>query len=133
MSILDKPPRARAPVVPSRDRANELYDRACDLLLAADGIRAAAAEPGSAPATAATLGCIEASLEALAHAVAAMRRVVDQRSSAREGGLAAESGVSADDAHAGFSAVLNALEAAQRAVGELREQTGPLLARLTLV
>ena len=132
MSILDKPLRARTKGAPSRDRANELYDRACDLLLAAEGIRAAAAEPGSAAAIAATLGCIESSLEALEHAVAAMRREADQQLSARTGELA-ESGVSDDAARAGFSALVDALGAAHQAADELRQRTGPLLARLTLM
>jgi hypothetical protein len=143
MSILDKPLRARTrkPQVelgppsseaPRRDGANELYDRACDLLLAAEGVRAAAAAPGSAAAIAASLGCIESSLEALAHAVAAMRREADQQLSARTGELA-ESGVSRDAARAGFSALVDALGDAHRAADDLRERTGPLLARLTLV
>jgi hypothetical protein len=45
MSILDEPLRRAAADPASRDGANELYDRACDLLLAAEGIRNAAAEP----------------------------------------------------------------------------------------
>src|SRR4051794_4419466 len=93
MSTLDKPRRA-----PSRDAANELYDRACDLLLAAEGIRTAAGEAGSAPAIAATLGCIEASLEALEQATAAMRREADLQFSARTAELATASGVSGHEA-----------------------------------
>ncbi len=58
---------------PERDPANELYDQACALLDAAQGLRAAAGPRRSAPAIAASLGCVEASLEALATAVAVMR------------------------------------------------------------
>jgi hypothetical protein len=48
-----------------RDPANELYDQACSLLAAAQGLRAASGSRHAAPALAATLGCIEASLEQL--------------------------------------------------------------------
>jgi len=132
MSLLDKPLRATAVDPADRDAVNELYDRACDLLLAAEGIRTAAAEPGSAAAIAATLGCIEASLAALEHATAGMRREVDRKMSATTATLATESGVSSREARAGFSVFVDALEEAQRAADELRERTGPLLARLTL-
>jgi len=56
-----------------RDPAKELYDQACALLEAAQGVRAAADPRRSAPAIAAGLGCLEASLEALQTAVAVMR------------------------------------------------------------
>ncbi len=114
MKILDKPSR--------RDSTNELYDRACDLLLAAEGVRTAAAEPRSAPGIAATIGCIESSLEALEHATAAMRREADRQLARR--------GV---DVRGEFSALVDALEDAHRAADELRERTGPMLARLTLI
>jgi hypothetical protein len=113
MNILDRQAR--------RDSTNELYDRACDLLVAAEGIRAAAAEPGSAAGIAATLGCIESALGALEHATAAMRREAD-RQLAREG----------LDVHTEFSALVDALEDAHRATDALRRRSGPLLARLTL-
>jgi hypothetical protein len=61
---------------PERDPGNRLYDEACALLDAAQGIRAAAAPRRSAPAIAAALGCVEASLDALATAAAAMRIAV---------------------------------------------------------
>jgi hypothetical protein len=48
-----------------RDPANDLYDCACTVLHATHELRAAAGRPGSAPALAATLGCLEASLLAL--------------------------------------------------------------------
>jgi hypothetical protein len=63
----------RALVIPERDPANELYDEACAVLAAAQGLRAAAGPRGSAPAIAASLGCLEASLEALATALTVMR------------------------------------------------------------
>jgi hypothetical protein len=44
------------------------YEGACDLLYAAQQLRAAAAERGDAPALAATVGCIDAALGALTEA-----------------------------------------------------------------
>jgi hypothetical protein len=55
-----------------RDPANRLYDEACSLLAAAEGLRHAAEGPDAAPALVATLGCVEASLEAIAIAVSHM-------------------------------------------------------------
>ena len=52
-----------------RDPANELYDQACSLLEAAQGLRAAAGSRRTGPALAATLGCIEASLQQLREAM----------------------------------------------------------------
>jgi hypothetical protein len=49
---------------------NELYDRGCDLLDAAMAIRRLAADPETAPAVPALLGCIEAALNELGHAAA---------------------------------------------------------------
>ena len=52
-----------------RDPANELYDQACSLLAAAQALRAAAGSRHAAPALAASLGCIEASLQQLREAM----------------------------------------------------------------
>src|SRR3954469_9019348 len=51
-----------------------LYDGACDLLFAAQQIRVAASDPDATPALAATIGCIDASLDALVDAISALRR-----------------------------------------------------------
>jgi hypothetical protein len=69
--------RRRPPLrAAERDPANELYDQACSLLEAAQGLRAAASSASSwhsAPALAASLGCIEASLRELRDAVPELR------------------------------------------------------------
>jgi hypothetical protein len=52
-----------------RDPANELDDQTCSLLAAAQGLRAAARSRRGAPALAASLGCIEASLQQLREAM----------------------------------------------------------------
>jgi hypothetical protein len=59
-----------------RDADNELYDRGCDLVLAATAIRAAAVPPEAAPAAPALLGCIEAAMRELSVASAALQQTV---------------------------------------------------------
>ena len=53
-----------------RDPDNELFDCGCDLVEAASAIRRLAADPQSARAIPALLGCIETSLQELAAAAA---------------------------------------------------------------
>jgi hypothetical protein len=50
---------------PRRAPENELYDHACELVDAAAAIRRAAADPASADAVPALLGCLEAALRDL--------------------------------------------------------------------
>jgi hypothetical protein len=116
-----------------RQPTRELYDRACELLLAAQGLNAAARKPGSAPAIAATAGCLDASLAALSNAVAAMR-LEATRHAARSDGAASDS-LPTDAMHElqrEFSELVDALAAAHRAADETRERVGPVLAQLTL-
>ena len=110
-----------------RDPAHELYDQACELLVAARSLRAAAGARGSAPAFAATAGCLEASLEALADAARAMRR-----EAVRQVLRPDPSPPDAESAGRAFSELAAALASAHRAAGQLRERSGPMLARLTL-
>jgi hypothetical protein len=110
-----------------RDPSHELYDQACELLLAAQSLRSAAGTRGSAPAIAATVGCLDATLEALADAVAAMRG-----EAAREVSRAEDSMPDAADAGREFSELVAAIGSAHRAAGRMRERIGPVLARLTL-
>jgi hypothetical protein len=110
-----------------RDPSHELYDQACELLLAAQGLRVAAGTRGSAPAIAATVGCLDATLEALADAVAAMRG-----EAAREVSRAEASMPGAADTGREFSELAAAIGSAHEAAGRMRERVGPVLARLTL-
>lgn len=48
-----------------RDPALALYDPAAELVAAASALRGAASRPGTGPAVAATLGCVEAALRQL--------------------------------------------------------------------
>jgi hypothetical protein len=116
---------------PARDPANDLYDRACELLLAAQELRSAAGVGGTTPAFAATVGCIDASLEALEESVSAMRREAareSMRGQASDGSMHS----AADDAAREFSALVEALSGAHEAASRMRERLGPFLARLTL-
>ena len=110
-----------------RDPAHELYDQACELLFAAQALRHAAEARGSAPALAATVGCLDASLEALADAVSAMRA-----EAARHVSRAASPASGADPAGREFSELAAALGEAHLAAGQMRERVGPMLAQLTL-
>lgn len=56
------------------DPENELYDAACEVLVAAQRLSRAAAAERVGPAVPATLGCIAASLGALTVAAAALSR-----------------------------------------------------------
>lgn len=118
------------PLRVERDPANDLYDHACDLLLAAQGLRSAAGVRGATPSYAATVGCIDASLEALTDAVAAMRSEAAREADRARG--AGHAFTEADDAGREFSALAEALSRAHLAAGRMRERLGPFLARLTL-
>lgn len=125
-------PAGRAQASPGRDPANDLYDRACDLLLAAQGLRSAAGARGSTPAFAATVGCVDASLEAMAGAVSAMRREAVRQLARAQASDQPAAVTSAADAVREFSELADALAEAHDAAGRMRERLGPLLAHLTL-
>jgi hypothetical protein len=112
---------------PARDPANRLYDEACALLDAAQGLRAAAAPRRSTPAIAATLGCVEASLDALATAADVMRVAVlasDQGDAARQAVLDRE----ALQVRASFARLERDLEASRSSCAAVRDLVGPLVA-----
>lgn len=111
-----------------RDAVNDLYDCASALLQAAHELRAAAGRPGSAPAYAATLGCIEASLAALSESVGSMRaRTTAHLSSAGIGRP-----VAIESASAELGVLCQRLDDLARAVGVARMAVGPLLAEAGL-
>jgi hypothetical protein len=130
MTLMQRAAQTDAVGTPSRarrDPAHELYDQACELLFAAQALRAAAGTRGSAPAIAATVGCLDASLDALADAVRAMRG-----EAAREVSRAGASVPGAEDAGREFSEFASAIALAHRTAGQMRERVGPMLAQLTL-
>ena len=56
-----------------RDAGNELYDRGCDLVGAAEAIRCVAGDPQAVPAIPAFLGCLATALRELSRAAAAIQ------------------------------------------------------------
>jgi hypothetical protein len=110
-----------------------LYDGACELLAAAQAMRAAADRPGSSAAIAATLGCIDSTLSELSSAVEAMGRQAlrDLTSSASDLNLPAERAAVGDTERA-FRDFAHALHRVRHAADSMRERVGPHVARLTL-
>jgi hypothetical protein len=113
-----------------RNSVTRLYDSACELVFAAQELRSAACERDSAPAMPATIGCIDATLEAVGQAIAAMSRtaVAEVTAARGEGGQA---GV-ADLVESEFAALADAIRLAQAACDRARERTAPALAQLAL-
>jgi hypothetical protein len=112
-----------------RSAANALYDGACELLTAAQAMRAAAEREGSTTAIAATLGCLDASLSELTSVVTAMRRQAlrDLAPRAFDTGKSAE-GVAVGETERAFSDLANALHRARYAADSMRERIGPQMA-----
>jgi hypothetical protein len=114
-----------------RDPANELYDRACDVVAAAATLRDASARENTEAATAATLGCLEAALEDIAVAIEQLQEPSVRRISSAWPVRGDQASADADHAGDQFSAASTALRAASSACHEARETVGPLLAELT--
>jgi hypothetical protein len=91
---------------------------------ASDQLRAAARARGSASAIAATLGSLDASLEALGDAVGMLGEETDR--------LARLNAVSVGEHRLSVDELHTRLLLAQLAAGEMRERLGPLVAQLTL-
>ena len=98
-----------------RDPANNLYDRGCSLLDAARSLREAALAPESQPALAATLGCVEESLEELVAAVAVMKARALEQPDAR------------DQVTGRLELLRSDLAAAKASCGASREAAAPLV------
>src|SRR6478672_9351409 len=101
----------------------QLYDSASELLFAAQQLRAAAADRGSVPATAATVGCIHATFDALAQAVDAMRCAAVKELNA----LSVNDGPSVAIERE-FASLADAIRVAQETCDRTRERTAPVLA-----
>jgi hypothetical protein len=99
------------------DPARELCERASELLEATQRLRRGAAAPGSWPAIAAALGCVEAALNELSEAVADM----GLHASTRTGGAAA---TATRDL---FERLRLQLTLAQSTCGAARDNAGSLL------
>src|SRR5690242_12088389 len=102
---------------PRRERDNELYDRACDLVEAAEAIRRLAREPDAVQAVPAVLGCMEDAIGNLNLACAGLEHTAAEAARMR--------GPEGDDRrrrrmHRGFENLSAALEDTQQATGACR-------------
>jgi|tagenome__1003787_1003787.scaffolds.fasta_scaffold19926842_2 hypothetical protein len=120
---------ARASGSHRRDPANDLYDRACDVVAAAAALRDAAAHENNDAAIAATLGCLEAALGDAATAIEQLRGSSARRISSAWPILGDQARTDADRAEDQFAAASAAIRAASSACGEVRGTVGPLLAK----
>jgi hypothetical protein len=116
--------------VGQRDPAHALYDHACDLLVAAQGLRSMAGTEGTGPAVAATFGCLEATLDALADSIArlsghAVTLVTTSQHRSIGHGQVASGRVAYQ-----CTEVVRLLRLAQEVTGEIRERVGPVLAEI---
>ena len=107
------------PSPPERDPANELYDRACDVLDATRGLRSAAASARSWPAITASLGCLEAALEEVSAAVDGLR-------------VATLRGDDRTAVHKPFNRLNRDLSAAASSCAATREAVGAFLGRAAM-
>lgn len=101
-----------------REPQHPLAEQACDLLLAARGLRSMAGVDGTLPAVAATLGCLEATIDALADTLEQVH------------GDEAEGPLRDDDPRAIAARILRN---ARDVTGSLRELLGPALAEVASV
>lgn len=115
-----------------RDPANELYDRACDLVGASAALRIVAARQNNDAAVAATLNCLETALEDVATSVDLLRAASASRIAGAWPVLEDASAI-AERAEDRFSDVSAAMRLATRRCSELRRSVGPLLAELNAV
>jgi hypothetical protein len=114
-----------------RDPANELYDRACDVVAAAAELRDASTRDNNDAAAAATLGCLEAALSDLAFAIEALRESSLRRIAGASPALGDQAAVDAHSAREKFDAAVAAVRAAGAACSQVRATAGPLLAELS--
>jgi hypothetical protein len=116
---------------PQRDPANELYDRACDIVAAAAELRDASRHDNNDAAVAATLNCLEAALRDVASALDALSASSVRRIASAWPALGERAAVDADEARSEFKAATDAVRAAGDACSEVRRAVGPLLADLS--
>ena len=123
----------RSRSVSPRDPANELYDRACDIVAAAAELRDASRHDNNDAAVAATLNCLEVALRDVAAALDALSATSARRIAGAWPAVGERAAVDADEAHREFDAAGDAVRAAGDACGEVRRVVGPLLAELSPV
>ena len=114
-----------------RDPANELYDRACDVLAAAAELRRASGHENNDAAVAATLNCLETALADVAAALEALSASSARRIAGAWPAFGERAASDAEAARDEFDAATAAVRAAGEACGEVRRAVGPLLAELS--
>jgi|tagenome__1003787_1003787.scaffolds.fasta_scaffold20960592_4 hypothetical protein len=118
---------------PQRDPANELYDRACDIVAVAAELRDASRHDDNDAAVAATLNCLETALRDVASALDALSASGVRRIASAWPALGERAAFDADEARSAFDAATEAVRAAGDACGDVRRAVGPLLAELSPV
>jgi hypothetical protein len=111
-----------------REPVTRLYDAACDVLFAAQNLSAAAGDRDAIPAVAATIGCVDAALDALADAIGGMRRAAVAEASRGDNPRSAPAVLERE-----LGALEDAVRETRRVCDRARERTAPTLAQLTLV
>ena len=108
------------------------YDRACDLLDANQRLHGAAEARAAAPAIAATLRCVEASLDQLCAALACMRGEAERVARRPAHRMRAHVAAPADAGDQYLHDAQRALHDMIRSTAAPRAAIGPLIADLTL-
>ena len=111
---------AEGPAI-ERDPANDLYDRACTLLVEASELQHAAARQGNEAAIVATLGCLESVLAELAETYRLLQRTTSRHPRLHGADLARC-----------FDDLVHGVEHARSASEKVRALAGPPLAELPL-
>jgi hypothetical protein len=110
-----------------REPVTRLYDAACELLFAAQALSAAADDRKATPAVAATVGCFDATLDALADAIGGMRRAAVVEASRGDNPRTAPAVLERE-----LGSLEDAVRDLRRVCDRTRERTAPILAQLTL-
>ena len=119
-------PRATHPT--GRDADNELYDHGCDLVATASAIRRAAGAPEAARAVPAVLGCMEAALQELMWAAAALEQTSNDRLELAHDHPSTRTKAIAARMQRGFANLQQALSDGERASAAARSLAGRALA-----
>ena len=116
-----------APTRKQREPVTQLYDSACELLFAAQNLGIASADRDATPAVAATIGCIDSTLDALTAAIGDMRRATVAAASRADHPRHAPAVLERE-----LGALEDALRAACSVCDRTRDRTAPILAQLTV-
>jgi hypothetical protein len=111
-SLLPRPVAAQS----GRDPAHVLYDHACDVLVAAQSLRAAAGLADADAAVPATFGCLESAVDALAEAIQTLAPAAVAHLDA-DSGAAGRLALQCQDAS-------DVLRVGRDVIGSIRDQVG---------